>query len=118
MVTNTPANELVNYNLRKLLELEKETSGSNHPTRRNLNCQLIHSYSVQDRATGFIKIMNSLNAYLLRNTGSPVEFATLQDITNRHLQVQKNKIEQALPVPLYLGLAGTLISAALGLWAY
>lgn len=117
-VANTPASDLVNYNLKKLLELERESAGSNHPTRRNLNCQLIHSHSVKERATGFIKIMNSLNAYLLRNTGSPVEFATLQDITNRHLQVHKNKIEQALPVPLYLGLAGTLISAAYGLWMY
>jgi hypothetical protein len=117
-VTNTPASELVNYNLRKILEIEEESAVSNHPTRRNLTCQLIHSHSVKERATGFIKIMNSLNAYLLRNSGSPVEFATLQDITNRHLQVHKNKIEQALPVPLYLGLVGTLISAAWGLGTY
>lgn len=63
------------------------------------------------------RIMENLNAYLIRNRGSAPDFSILRDITDRNTEVLVSEIEQSLPLPLYYGLAGTLVSAVIGLLA-
>jgi hypothetical protein len=110
---------LVNNNLAKVIDLENEELNSisgNKQKCTQVRLIFLSQNPVQNQELS--KITGSLNAYLIRNTGVPTEFSTLQDITNRNIHVLQNQIEQSLPVPLYLGLAGTLSSAFVGLWSY
>lgn len=109
---------LVNNNLQKVFDLESEEVALPDSERSpSIQVRLIYRSSDENNPE-LSKITASLNSYLIRNIGVPTEFSTLQDITNRNLQVLQNRIEQSLPVPLYLGLAGTLLSAFIGLWNY
>ena len=75
-------------------------------------------YSVSanlNKITG--NIVNYLNDYLKNNYGKPVNFGIVKDIVNREFDLRDEEISQAIPTPLYLGLAGTMIGIIIGLWS-
>jgi hypothetical protein len=66
--------------------------------------------------TGVMKdILQSINTYLLRNRGAAADFNLIRDITERNVDTLENEIDSILPVPLYLGLAGTMLGIIIGL---
>lgn len=65
-------------------------------------------------------IENSVNTYLLRNKGAASDFALIKDIVERYCDAEQKEIDAQIPMPLYLGLMGTVagIIAGLGLIAF
>lgn len=63
------------------------------------------------------RIKNTLNSYLINNYGAAVNFSIIKDIVDREVDVKDEAIAQSLPVPLYLGLAGTMVGIILGLFS-
>lgn len=63
----------------------------------------------------FQSIGNSINQYLTNNSGSVIDFHLLKDSVDRHCEAVENDIHTLTPVPLYLGLAGTMAGVILGL---
>jgi hypothetical protein len=61
------------------------------------------------------EILQSINTYLLRNRGAVADFNLIRDITDRNVDAIENEIDSTLPVPLYLGLAGTMLGIIIGL---
>ena len=61
-------------------------------------------------------IINAINGYLSNNKGSINDFHLLKDIVDRNTDSAENEIQTQLPLPLYLGLAGTMIGIVCGLW--
>ena len=64
----------------------------------------------------FEPVQRSLNTYLLRNKGAVSDFNLLRDIVERNLDAREEGISLTLPIPLYLGLLGTMVGVVLGLF--
>ena len=63
------------------------------------------------------KILSSVNTYLLRNKGAVSDFNLIKDIVDRNMDAVDEEINSLLPIPLYLGLMGTMIGIVIGLFA-
>ena len=61
------------------------------------------------------KITLSLNTYLLKNRNTATEFNVFKDTVERNCDTQDESIGILLPVPLYLGLLGTITGIIFGL---
>ena len=59
--------------------------------------------------------VKSINTYLDHNYGSSVNFSIIEDIINRECDTRDEEISQGNNIPLYLGLAATMIGIILGL---
>jgi hypothetical protein len=74
------------------------------------------------RSTGesnpvFDKVLNSVNTYLLRNKGAVSDFNLIKDVVERNTDAVDEEINTLLPIPLYLGLMGTMLGIVVGLFA-
>lgn len=61
------------------------------------------------------KIEDSINTYLLRNKGAASDFHLIKDIVERNCDAVEDEISTELPMPLYLGLMGTMIGIIVGI---
>ena len=61
------------------------------------------------------KIILALNTYLLQNRNTATEYDVFKDIIERNCDIEDESIGILLPVPLYLGLFGTIIGVIIGL---
>lgn len=59
--------------------------------------------------------VKSINTYLDHNYGSSVNFSIIEDIINRECDTRDEEISQGNNIPLYLGLAATMIGIIFGL---
>ena len=65
--------------------------------------------------TIFESFKNSINKYLVNNSGSVIDFGLLKDAVVRHCDSVENDIATQTPIPLYWGLAGTMAGVIIGL---
>lgn len=63
----------------------------------------------------FLSIKGSINEYLGPNAGSVIDFQLLKDAVDRHCDSVENDVNTLTPIPLYCGLAGTMIGVIIGL---
>ncbi|WP_299989371.1 MotA/TolQ/ExbB proton channel family protein [uncultured Pontibacter sp.] len=64
----------------------------------------------------FENVLNSINTYLIRNKGAASDFNLIKDIVERNVDAYDEKINLSVSVPLYLGLAGTMLGIVIGLF--
>ena len=74
------------------------------------------SYSGEDNPL-IRKVVDSINSYLLRNKGAISDFNLIKDIVERNCDAVDEEINQQIPVPIYLGLMGTVLGIIIGLWS-
>ena len=63
------------------------------------------------------RIKLAINTYLLSNYGASVNFGIIRDLVEREVETRDEEISQSVPVPLYLGLAATMVGIIFGLLA-
>lgn len=59
-------------------------------------------------------IIFSLNNYLANNNGAVSDFHLMKDIVDRNCDAKEEEIQTQIPVPLYLGLTGTMLGILIG----
>jgi len=59
----------------------------------------------------------AINTYLINNFGAAVNFSIIKDIVDREINVKDEEIAQTVTLPLYLGLAATMIGIIFGLFS-
>ena len=59
-------------------------------------------------------IIASLNKYLINNKDAVSDFHLMKDIIDRNCDAQEEEIQTQIPVPLYLGLTGTMLGILIG----
>lgn len=64
-----------------------------------------------------VKVVETINSYLLRNKGAVSDFNLIKDIVERNCDAVDEEINQQLPIPIYLGLMGTILGIIIGLWS-
>lgn len=71
-------------------------------------------YTNENRKSNiFQSIVNAINNYLTKNQGA-TDYSTLKDITDRQCDAVEAQIDATAPVPIYIGLCGTLVGIVLG----
>ena len=63
------------------------------------------------------KIKKAINIYLINNYGATVNFSIIKDIIDREIEVKDEEIIQSITLPLYLGLAATMVGIIFGLFS-
>lgn len=63
------------------------------------------------------QIKKAINTYLINNYGAAVNFSIIKDIVDREIAVKDDEITQSVTLPLYLGLAATMIGIIFGLFS-
>ena len=61
------------------------------------------------------EIFKSLNRYLMKNRGAVSDFHLMKDVVERNCEVVEEEINVQQPIPLYLGLMGTMIGIIAGI---
>ena len=59
-------------------------------------------------------IIDSLNKYLINNKSAVSDFHLMKDIVDRNCDAKEEEIHAQIPVPLYLGLVGTMLGILIG----
>jgi hypothetical protein len=77
-----------------------------------IRLSLLNTYSQNGTSN---TIIQSINTYLLRNSGAVPDFNLIRDIAERNSDAVEEEINSTLSIPLYLGLLGTLIGIVFGL---
>lgn len=73
--------------------------------------------SAKDRPNKILdNILNSINTYLIRNNGSVSDFNLIRDVVERNTDSIDEEINSQIPIPLYLGLMGTMLGIIIGLF--
>lgn len=63
------------------------------------------------------RILTAINTYLIRNKGTIADFNLIKDIVQRNTDALEEEINTTLPIPLYLGLMGTMGGIIVGLFS-
>ena len=63
------------------------------------------------------EVVDTINNYLKKNKGGAADFHLIKDIVERHTDSIDEEINHKLPVPIYLGLMGTVIGIIVGLFS-
>lgn len=63
----------------------------------------------------FNEIKEAINNYLSNNKGSVSDFHLMKDIVDRNCDAKEDEINTQIPVPLYLGLMGTMAGILIGI---
>lgn len=63
----------------------------------------------------FNEIIRSINAYLKTNKGRVSDYHLMKDIVDRNCDTAEEEIDSQVPVPLYLGLMGTMAGILVGI---
>lgn len=62
----------------------------------------------------FNKIISSINNYLTENKGAASDFHLIKDVVDRNCDSVEEEIATLTPIPLYLGLIGTMVGILVG----
>ena len=101
---------------RKRIELFSNIfAGLEYGLERNINGQVVGITGTGNEI--FDDIKSSINGYLIGTQGTEVDFQLLKDSVDRHCDMIEDEINSQMPLPLYFGLAGTMIGAIIGLFA-
>lgn len=61
------------------------------------------------------EIRNALNMYLQKNKGAASDFYLMKDVVERYCDAEEEEINIQQPIPLYLGLMGTMVGIIVGI---
>jgi len=61
------------------------------------------------------QIENSINSYLEKNRNGVSDFSLMKDIVDRNCDAVEEEINTQIPIPLYLGLVGTMMGILIGI---
>jgi biopolymer transport protein ExbB/TolQ len=83
-------------------------------TTNNIKVSLIN-IDDKEQSPVLKTVVQTINSYLLRNRGAAADFNLIHDIVERNCDALDEDVSQKLPVPIYLGLMGTVLGIVIGL---
>lgn len=98
--------------LRKIFPESPEEDLSTEFDEWNTSVQITYA-NENKKSKIFQSIVDAINNYLAKNQGA-TDYSTLKDITDRQCDAVEAQIDTTAPVPIYIGLCGTLIGIVLG----
>lgn len=75
----------------------------------------VSQIEVSSKNATFTEICNALNMYLQKNKGAASDFHLMKDVVERYCDAEEEEISVQQPIPLYLGLMGTMVGIIVGI---
>ena len=75
----------------------------------------VSQIEVSPKNATFTEICNALNMYLQKNKGAASDFHLMKDVVERYCDAEEEEISVQQPIPLYLGLMGTMVGIIVGI---
>lgn len=75
----------------------------------------VSQISVRTENATMTSIKDALNMYLQKNSGAASDFALMKDVVERYCGAEEEEITVVQPIPLYMGLMGTMIGIIVGI---
>lgn len=75
----------------------------------------VSQISVRNDNPTMTSIKDALNMYLQKNNGAASDFALMKDVVERYCGAEEEEITVVQPIPLYMGLMGTMIGIIVGI---
>ncbi len=75
----------------------------------------VSQLDIQTSNPVLIKIVQAINNYLQKNKGAVSDFHLMKDIVERYCDAEEEEITTQQPIPLYLGLMGTMVGIIVGI---
>lgn len=69
---------------------------------------------IDDASPTLLEVEHSLNMYLQKNKGAASDFHIMKDVVERYCDADEEGITTQQPIPLYLGLMGTMVGIIVG----
>ena len=91
---------------------EEESYRGHLPLVREIEVSQIE---VQGKNPTMNSIKDALNMYLQKNNGAVSDFALMKDVVERYCGAEEEEITVMQPIPLYMGLMGTMIGIIVGI---
>ena len=102
-----PEHELISEEDDLPLSLDEETTGENEVT--------VSQVHIEDASPTLSEVERSLNMYLQKNRGAASDFHIMKDVVERYCDADEEEITTQQPIPLYLGLMGTMVGIIVGI---
>jgi hypothetical protein len=100
------------HTLRQIFPDKPEEDLSTEFDEWNTSVQITYA-NEKKKSSIFTEIVEAINNYLRKNQGAS-DYSTLKDITDRQCDAVEAQIDTTAPVPIYIGLCGTLVGIVLG----
>ena len=89
------------------LSLDEVTEGEDEVT--------VSQVHIEDASPTLSEVEHSLNMYLQKNKGAASDFHIMKDVVERYCDADEEEITTQQPIPLYLGLMGTMVGIIVGI---
>lgn len=89
------------------LSLDEVTEGEDEVT--------VSQVHIEDASPTLLEVEHSLNMYLQKNKGAASDFHIMKDVVERYCDADEEEITTQQPIPLYLGLMGTMVGIIVGI---
>lgn len=115
IVTIFQSNSFLN-NVNEIQNFKKTFPNSNDNYSLNYynDTEIIIGIDSKIKTPIFNTIISSINNYISKNKGAVSDFHLIKDIVDRNCDSKENEIYSQIPVPIYLGLAGTMLGILTG----
>jgi hypothetical protein len=80
-----------------------------------LKSKVIGDISTSHKNPILSTIITAINDYLNGNKGAAADFHLMKDIVDRNCDSEEEQIQTQIPIPLYLGLVGTMLGISIGI---
>ncbi len=107
--------DALGYDRRIATEKANDWISKTFEGRESVEISLIHLEG--NRNELITEILTSINTYLIRNKGTAADFNLLRDIVQRNLDAVEEEINATISIPIYCGLAGTMVGIIIGLFS-
>lgn len=112
-------NSISDYSLKEsIVKEESEISSdddlpfySELPEEEGVPVSLVH---IENASPTLLEVEHSLNMYLQKNKGAASDFHIMKDVVERYCDADEEEITTQQPIPLYLGLMGTMVGIIVG----
>lgn len=85
---------------------------SEFPEEKGFSVSLVH---IDNASPTLLEVEHSLNMYLQKNKGAASDFHIMKDVVERYCDADEEEITTQQPIPLYLGLMGTMVGIIVGI---
>lgn len=75
---------------------------------------VVSQIHVDNASPTLVKVERALNMYLQKNKGAASDFHLMKDVVERYCDADEEGITTQQPIPLYLGLMGTMVGIIVG----
>lgn len=89
------------------LSLDEVTEGEDEVT--------VSQVHIEDASPTLLEVEHSINMYLQKNKGAASDFHIMKDVVERYCDADEEEITTQQPIPLYLGLMGTMVGIIVGI---